>query len=62
MLVKNNNYNMKHLKYMNESIDKLKTYHVGGVSPEYKLMEKINELIDVINKLQKRVKELEEKK
>lgn len=47
---------------MNESIDKLKTYHVGGVSPEYKLMEKINELIDVINKLQKRVKELEENK
>jgi hypothetical protein len=52
---------MKYLKSMNENISKLKTYHVGGVSPEYKLMEKINELIDVIEKLEKRVKELEKK-
>lgn len=43
-------------------INKMKTYEVGGFSPEINLMKKINELIDVINKLQKRVKELEEKK
>jgi hypothetical protein len=52
---------MKYLKSMNESISKLKTYDVGGFSPELKLMEKINELIDVIEKLEKRVKELEKK-
>jgi hypothetical protein len=61
VLVKNNHYNMKYLKSMNENISKLKTYHVGGFSPELKLMEKINELIDVIEKLEKRVKELESK-
>jgi hypothetical protein len=43
-------------------IDKMKTYEVGGFSPELNLMNKINELIDEINSLKKKVKELEERK
>ena len=43
-------------------IDKMKTYEVGGFSPEINLMKKINELIDEINRLKKKVKELEERK
>jgi hypothetical protein len=52
---------MKHLRdfKMYESIDKLKSYHIGGFSPEIKLKDKINELIDVIEKLEKRLKKLE---
>jgi hypothetical protein len=41
---------------MSKSIDKLKTYHVGGVSPEINLMKKINELIDEINELKEKIK------
>lgn len=43
-------------------IDKMKTYEVGGFSPEINLMKKINELIEEINRLKKKVKELEERK
>ena len=43
-------------------IDKMKTYEVGGFSPELNLMKKINELIEEINRLNKKVKELEERK
>ena len=43
-------------------IDEMKTYEVGGFSPEINLMTKINELVKEINKLKKRVKELEERK
>jgi hypothetical protein len=42
------------------AIDKMKTYEVGGFSPELNLMKKINELIEEINRLNKKVKELEE--
>jgi hypothetical protein len=44
------------------AIDKMKTYEVGGFSPELNLMKKINELIEEINRLNKKVKELEERK
>jgi hypothetical protein len=44
------------------AIDKMKTYEVGGFSPEINLMKKINELIEEINRLTKKVKELEERK
>jgi|LakMenE18May11ns_1017448.scaffolds.fasta_scaffold9083102_1 hypothetical protein len=44
------------------AIDKMKTYEVGGVSPELNLMKKVNELIEEINRLTKKVKELEERK
>jgi hypothetical protein len=44
------------------AIDKMKTYEVGGFSPELNLMKKINELIEEINRLTKKVKELEERK
>ena len=43
-------------------IDKMKTYEVGGFSPELNLMKKINELIEEINRLNKKVKELEGRK
>jgi hypothetical protein len=43
-------------------IDKMKTYEVGGFSPEINLMKKINELVEEINRLTKKVKELEERK
>ena len=43
-------------------IDKMKSYEVGGFSPEINLMKKINELIEEINGLKKKVKELEERK
>jgi hypothetical protein len=43
-------------------IEKMKTYHVGGFSPEINLMKKINELIEEINSLKKKVKEMEERK
>ena len=36
-------------------IDKMKTYEVGGFSPEINLMKKINELIEEINGLKKKV-------
>lgn len=52
---------MKHLKTMSESIDLMKNYHIYGVSPETNLMKKINELIELVNKLENRVKELENK-
>jgi hypothetical protein len=44
------------------AIDKMKTYEVGGFSPEINLMKKINELVEEINRLTKKVKELEERK
>lgn len=40
----------------------MKTYEVNGISPELNLMKKINELIDEINRLSQKVKELEERK
>lgn len=40
----------------------MKSYEVGGFSPELNLMKKINELIEEINRLNKKVKELEERK
>ncbi len=43
-------------------IDKMKTYEVGGISPEINLMKKINQLIEEINILKKKVKELEDGK
>lgn len=43
-------------------IDKMKTYEVGGFTPELNLMKKINELIEEINSLKKKVKELEGRK
>lgn len=43
-------------------IDKMKTYEIGGFSPEINLMKKINELVEEINRLKKKVKELEERK
>ena len=49
------------LENTNESIDELKSYHIGGLSPEIKLKDKINELIEVVNKLEKEVKELKNK-
>ena len=39
-------------------IDKMKTYEVGGFLPEINLMKKINELVEEINRLKKKVKEL----
>lgn len=53
---------MKHLKSINEDIDKMRCSEVGGFSPEYKLKDKINELIEVINELEKRLDKLENKK
>ncbi len=41
------------------NIDKMYSYQVGGVSPEINIMKKINELIDEINQLKKRINELE---
>jgi hypothetical protein len=49
---------IEELEGTNESIEELKTYHIGGFSPEIKLKDKINELIEVVNKLEKEVKEL----
>ena len=43
-------------------ISTMKSYEVGGFSPELNLMKKINELIEEINRLNKKVKELEERK
>lgn len=43
-------------------ISRMKTYEVTGFSPELNLMKKINELIEEINKLNIKVKELEESK
>lgn len=43
-------------------ISTMKTYEVGGFSPELNLMKKINELIDEINQLKQKVEELEERK
>ena len=45
-----------------KTIREMKAYEVGGFSPEINLMKKINELIDEINRLKKKVKELEERK
>ncbi len=50
------------VKFTDMAIDKMKTYEVGGVSPELNLMKKVNELIEEINRLTKKVKELEERK
>lgn len=43
-------------------ISTMKSYEVCGFSPELNLMKKINELIEEINRLNKKVKELEERK
>lgn len=43
-------------------LSKMKTYEVGGFTPEINLMEKINELIEEINILNEKVKKLEEQK
>ena len=40
----------------------MKSYEVGGFSPELNLMKKINELIEEINRLNEKVKELKERK
>ena len=40
-------------------ISEMKTYQVRGFSPEINLMKKINELIVEINRLNKKVKDLE---
>jgi hypothetical protein len=43
-------------------IEKMKTYQVSGFSPEIELMKKINELVEEINRLKKKVKDMEERK
>lgn len=43
-------------------ISTMKSYEVGGFSPELNLMKKINELIEEINRLNEKVKELEKRK
>lgn len=43
------------------AIEKMKTYQVVGFSPEIELMKKINELIEEINRLNKKVKDLEDR-
>ena len=43
-------------------ISTMKTYEVSGFSPELNLMKKINELIEEINRLNEKVKELEKRK
>jgi hypothetical protein len=46
-------------KSMNESIDRKKYDSLKGLSPNYKLLDYINELIEEVNNLNKRIKELE---
>lgn len=63
---------MKHLKKFNESIEKLEVTnesidkfaeHTYGLAPsEAKLKDKINEIIDIVNELEKEVKELKKNK
>jgi hypothetical protein len=61
LLVKNNYYNMKHIKKFNENLSKLRTGETGGRFDEQILIRKINELISEIEELKRRVDELESK-
>lgn len=49
-------------KITDMKISTMKSYEVGGFSPELNLMKKINELIEEINRLNEKVKELEKRK